>query len=233
MQTSHRVSHILSACAQLHVCKKHPKPLGRAALAPAISLPVYLSLPFWECTLWSKHICMRQVLCVFLSCRTSGTPLGPRLVLRKYCAVCRASECLWWVYRKDVGYCLSCVRGCACVCVSLYTVWVPEEAVWCTAHLSTSGCTDCVWLSNNCVRSTSKTHRVKLQPEDRAAANPYTHKCTRTSKVSDGPQGSPVSNPATSHFWFASPLSPLHVTLSLFLFLSTNTHTHAIETLYV
>lgn len=87
-----------------------------------------------------------------------------------------------------------------CVCVSL-RMWVSEDVRLCTTHLSTSGCTDCVWLSNNWVRLTSKTHTVWAQPEDRE----HTH----VSKASDGPQGPQVSNPAASYSWSVPPLLPL------------------------
>lgn len=107
---------------------------------------------------------------------------------------------------------------CVYVCVSLCT-WVSEDVRLCTAHLSASGCTDCVWLSNNWVRSTSKTHTVWAQPEDRAH--------TRISKASDGPQG-PLSF-QSCHFLFlvcASVISFAWHFLSLCLLFSLVSSSH-------
>lgn len=107
---------------------------------------------------------------------------------------------------------------CVYVCVSLCT-WVSEDVRLCTAHLSASGCTDCVWFSNNWVRSTSKTHTVWAQPEDRAH--------TRISKASDGPQG-PLSF-QSCHFLFlvcASVISFAWHFLSLCLLFSLVSSSH-------
>lgn len=129
-------------------------------------------------------------------------------------------------YRKDMCY----YRLCVC----LFVMWVSEEVGLYTAHLSTSGCTDCVWLSNNWMRSTSKTHTVWVQPEEResvtALPHRHTHICwlPKHLMAPEGPRF-PILPFSISILCLLYLLCKSHFSLSLCLQFSlvyTHKHTH-------
>lgn len=150
--------------------------------------------------------------------RAQRLPVRAGVGFGKYCGICWISHasqevCLLRGYRKDMCHYLSTV----CVCV-LMCVRHSEEVRLYTAHLSTSGRTDCVWLFNNWVRSTPKTHTLWVQPEDRAAVTPpptHTHKHTYIH-----PLLKPLMAPEGPQF----PILPLPISGLHLLYFLCNTH---------